>query len=215
MAIISFYAEKIIALAKLSEENPGHRRLATEQAYSLEFLRADLDPARRAELEAKAEDGFCFDIEDGDRDASKAPSGVWLVGDQGVYIMMNVSMREPGLIPGPIEHAVQCFETDTRNLQPGEQFDAKTRIFGGDDGVLFLPSDFIMAVAAQQQAQLKLETPLLLLEIDEAGVSSPWREQAETYLAEMRAKDLAFFDPDSKAPPKLWTPPGPDETPAP
>lgn len=215
MAIISFYAEKIIALAKLSEDNPGHRRLNMEQACSMDFLRDDLDPARRAELEAKAEDGFCFDIQDADRDSSKAPAGVWLVGDQGVFIMMNVSMKEPGLIPGPIEHAVQCFETDTRNLEPGEQFDAKTRIFGEDDGVMFLPSDFILAVAAQQQSQLKLQTPLLMLDIDEDGVSSPWESQAKAYLAEMIAEDPAFFHPDSKAPPKLWTPPSPDETPAP
>lgn len=215
MAIISFYAEKVLALAKLSQDNPEHRRLNYEQSCSMEFLRDDLDPARRAELEAGAEDGFNFKIEAADRDPAKFPAGVWLVGDQGVYVMMNVSMKQPGLIPGPIEHAVQCFETDTRNLEPGEQHDAKTRIFGGDDGVIFLPAAFIAGAAARQQAQFRLDTPLLMLEIDEDGLMEATPSQFKTYLREMHKQDPAFFDPDSKAPPKLWTPPAADETPTP
>ena len=57
MAVISFYADKIAHLAKLSINNPGHRRPSFEQRYEMSMLRDDLSATRRAQLEAGAEDG--------------------------------------------------------------------------------------------------------------------------------------------------------------
>lgn len=65
--------------------------------------------------------------------------GLWLVGDEGVYLMSN---GDPGLTPGKNgkkHRSVQCKETDIKD--PAEQHRMKTLIFGGDDGFEFLPGE--------------------------------------------------------------------------
>lgn len=205
MPIISFYADKVAHLAQLSIDNPDHRRPSFEQRYSMAMLRDDLSAERRADLEAKAEDGFCFEIKNDDLDLKKIPAGVWVVGDAGIYIMSNISMQTPGLVTTPIEHAVQSHETDVRNVGPDGQWEAKCDIFGGDDGVIFIDAEFILAASHAAKAEKK---NVLMLEMTEDMVGMVSPEQGNAYFAMMKSDDPLFFDPDQKAPPqKLWASP--------
>ena len=80
-----------------------------------------------------------------DIDPSKLPAGLWLVGDQGVYLMSNGG---PGLLIDPsgtanvVAHAA---EADPAK-QPDSWWEVKRISFGGDDGVTFLDLGFAEAL---------------------------------------------------------------------
>ena len=60
--------------------------------------------------------------------------GLWLVGDQGVYLMSNGKLAEDGK-----PFVVYAEECDPNKND--EWFDVKRRTFGGDDGVEFLDAE--------------------------------------------------------------------------
>jgi hypothetical protein len=68
----------------------------------------------------------------------------WLVGDQGVYLMGNDKGRVPEGEGGrPVVYAREC---------PRDDYDAKRRLFGGDDGVEVIPiRDIEVWVVAAQK----------------------------------------------------------------
>lgn len=71
--------------------------------------------------------------------------GFWLVGDQGVYLMGN--QERAALAPGesyPIIYAREC---------PKGDWNAKVAIYGGDDGVDFLPLAQVEAWISAAQAE--------------------------------------------------------------
>ena len=213
MTVISFYADKIAHLAKLSINNPGHRRPSFEQRYEMSMLRDDLSATRRAQLEAGAEDGFNFEITEEDLDLSKVPAGVWLVGDSGIYIMSNISMSEPNLVTEPIEHAVQSCETDIRNVGFDGQWDAKRDIFGGRCGSVFLYAEFILA-ACKGAKGFPMTKQMVMLDLGEETVSALPQAKMKVYVRAMQAEDPQFFDPDAKGPgPELWCSPKAEEDP--
>lgn len=68
----------------------------------------------------------------------KARPGIWLVGDQGVYIMANGMLAE-GAKPDVV-YAPECDPT-------GESFDwydYKRTHFGGDDGIEFIAAEELL-----------------------------------------------------------------------
>ena len=80
-----------------------------------------------------------------DVDPSKLPAGLWLVGDQGIYLMSNGS---PGLLVDPSKTAnVVAFAAEADPAkQPDTWWGAKRAAFGGDDGVTFLDLAFVEAL---------------------------------------------------------------------
>ena len=66
-------------------------------------------------------------------------AGLWLVGDQGVYLMSN---GRPAL-PMDGAHALYAIEIDPTKVSFDEWWAAKRAAFGGDDGVEALRADFI------------------------------------------------------------------------
>lgn len=206
MAIISFYADKVRKLAQLAVDNPDNLKPCIEQRYSVDFLRDDLDPDRRKAILAEAENGFNFDIQGDEIDHLKIPAGVWLVGDEGIYMMSNAKLSAPGVLDGPIEHAVQCFETDRRNWPDFDtRYDTKRRIFGGDDSVIFLPAEFIMAATEGKQ--------VLLIDLTPSQVKLPSPAQEKAWLKNVALNGITHYtDPDRKAEPKLWQPPAKDDS---
>ncbi|MFG6080500.1 DUF3085 domain-containing protein [Paracoccus litorisediminis] len=201
MAIASFSATAVAHLARLSIAHPEHRLPNITQRYSLAFLRDALGEARRKELEAGAEEGINMEINQDDLDFRKLPAGIWIVGDEGVYIMSNIDSRTPDLILEPFERVVQCRETDLRNCRSREeQYRGKRRIFGGDDGVEFLPADFILA-ACQGQDTLFLDSGRDGIAIASPASVKAWRRVVNSFGIPH------FFDPDKKAPPELWRSP--------
>lgn len=87
----------------------------------------------------------------GEADPSKVPPGLWLVGDQGVYLMSNGT---PGL-RGRDGAADAAVAAETRGEGAHE---AKRASFGGDDGVEFLDAAMIAeALALGNAAWMCLE----------------------------------------------------------
>lgn len=82
--------------------------------------------------------------------------GLWLVGDQGVYLMSN---GEPGLMkPGGKGHVV-CYanECNPGKLAFDEWWAAKRSSFGGDDGCEFLPATDLEKMLATQKRTVALD----------------------------------------------------------
>lgn len=85
-----------------------------------------------------------------DVDPARLPIGLWLVGDQGVYLM---SPGRPGLLlRGTNGHVVARSEETDPAYEPDEWYENKRRAFGGDDGVVFLDAAFIELALSQQRA---------------------------------------------------------------
>ena len=81
--------------------------------------------------------------------AKPAGPGLWLVGDEGVYLMSN---GIPGLRVNAEENArnVVCYarEANPETLGREHADDAKRASFGGDDGVDFLAAADLLAALA-------------------------------------------------------------------
>ena len=76
-----------------------------------------------------------------DVDPAKLPVGLWLVGDQGVYLM---SPGRPALCEeGASGNLVARSEETDPRFAPDRWYDNKVTAFGGDDGVVFLSAEFI------------------------------------------------------------------------
>jgi hypothetical protein len=80
--------------------------------------------------------------------------GLWIVGDQGVYLMSN---GRPDLMPEPIDpaHPERRFVVYAREIDPTRMaFDVwyanKRMAFGGDDGCDYLAASDIEAALADQ-----------------------------------------------------------------
>lgn len=96
-------------------------------------------------------------------DPATVKPGLWLVGDDGVYLMSNgvpsLSASSPALPDNP-------FEVNPRMLDFDVWWERKRAGFGGDDGAEFLPADNLMAA-------LKTYRPgePLKLDISSKGIS--------------------------------------------
>ena len=117
------------------------RRPSLEQLYEGRFRRdgkdADLDNITNAN----------FPIAD-DVDPTKIPPGLWLVGDQGIYLMSNG--RPPLLVDpaGTRNLVARVAETDLTSDVDG-WWEVKRAAFGGGDSVVFLELAFAEGLLAR------------------------------------------------------------------
>lgn len=87
-----------------------------------------------------------------DIDTAKIPAGLWLVGDQGVYLMSN---GRPSLRPdetSPSSLVAKAFETDP-DRHPDTWYDTKVASFGGDDGCDFITAETIQSALDATQGR--------------------------------------------------------------
>jgi hypothetical protein len=77
-----------------------------------------------------------------DIDPALIPPGLWLVGDDGVYLMSN---GDPAaLASGEDEEIVFAYAAEADQCRSfGTHRDAKNEAFGGDDGLLLLDAAFV------------------------------------------------------------------------
>lgn len=201
--IASFYADKIRALLQISIDNPESRKFTLAQRYSIENLRDDLPQDRRDEIVSDSDGRFSFSIRDEDLDRKKIPAGVWLVGDEGVYIMMNVDMSLPMFRERPVEHAVQCFETDPRNVGRAEQYQQKMVIFGKDDGSVFLSEELVRSFL--EGARTISGARILMIDVHDTFIEGVHPAAFSAWKGVMSRSGIPhFFDPDRKGDPVLW-----------
>ncbi len=98
-------------------------------------------------LQQRAEIFDTLDYQGDEKDRAAASSGLWLVGDDGVYLMSNggPALLADGTLaePGQGGHQFVCY---AQGLDPKKDEDVwarKRAVFGGDDGVDYLPLDTI------------------------------------------------------------------------
>ena len=124
-----------------------HSRAATERSPSLDQLyegrfRRD---GKDADLDNLGSGNFPTSD---DVDPTKIPPGLWLVGDQGVYLMSN---GKPALLVDPADTRHVVAHAAEANPAGGVEawWDVKRAAFGGDDGVVFLELSFAEGLLAR------------------------------------------------------------------
>lgn len=136
---LTFDAKHARALLEISAKSTS-RQPNFEQLHEPRYWRDDLDADRRAKMQKDLDEkGFAMDVGIEDIDISKIPAGLWLVGDRGVYLMSNVTSEEAKA--APVAHVCYADEVNPEKMSVDEWYDAKGAIFGGDDGVEFLPAE--------------------------------------------------------------------------
>lgn len=84
-------------------------------------------------------------------DKAEARPGLWLVGDQGVYLMSNSKdgVLKDGSTPENPSHLVAYAHQCDPTSKGDDWYDNKRAAFGGDDGVEFLDASFIEGALAK------------------------------------------------------------------
>ena len=86
-------------------------------------------------------------------DPKDAQPGLWMVGDQGVYLMSN--SKDGVLKPGSTAEQPNHLVAYAHQCDPdggGDWYSNKRTAFGGDDGVEFLEAKFIEAALAKAKS---------------------------------------------------------------
>lgn len=102
---------------------------ATERRPNLDQL---FDPALRKDGKTPQLSGDSWPTEE-DLKPNIIPAGLWLVGDQGVYLMSNETLTDNNK-----PTVTYANEINPHTLEFDDWYDAKQAAFGGDDGVVFL-----------------------------------------------------------------------------
>jgi len=100
-------------------------------------------------------------------DNAKVPAGLWLVGDQGVYLMSNGCPGDKIKPDNDGLHVVYAEECDPKLSD--EWYENKVSIFGGDDGCEFLPLSFFekaMDLPDEAKLKVKLTRSQVVVEFD-------------------------------------------------
>jgi hypothetical protein len=120
----------------------------------LTFNRADVDKLL-AHTKAASEHAPLY------QDPKSAKPGLWLIGDDGVYLMSNglpAQMAEPDKPESTRRVVVYAKQCDPTKMKFEAWWENKRRSFGGDDGSVFLPAtafdnipdgDLAMAVSSK------------------------------------------------------------------
>jgi hypothetical protein len=87
----------------------------------------------RGIADAAANGGFCNPYY-GTRPGEGEKPGLWLVGDEGVYIMSNGKLAEG-------ERALVLYSEQCHPVGNRDWWQYKRRYFGGDDGVEFIAAE--------------------------------------------------------------------------
>lgn len=131
---------KLIAASEAATE----RRATFADLVDPSKWRKDMDASRRARFDEEiADGGFPSGISQDDLDPEMISAGLQLVGDQGVYLMSNAPSADAIAAAGT--HVAYARESDPTTMSTDEWHDAKLEIFGGDDGVEFLPAEAVRA----------------------------------------------------------------------
>lgn len=88
-----------------------------------------------------------------DADVGKVPAGLWLVGDQGIYLMSNG--QPPLLRDGTGSSHVLAYAREADPVRnQNTWWTTKRFAFGADDGVVFLEAVFVIAMLAASRGSL-------------------------------------------------------------
>lgn len=92
--------------------------------------------------------------------------GLWLVGDQGVYVMSN------GIL-APDARPLVCYALECNPADPGDWWHYKHKHFGGNDGIEFLDAAEILRLFDADPGATHLRVVLSESEISLTPVTLP------------------------------------------
>ena len=131
--ILTFDADHVRALIEASKASTARRATFAQLAGSSDLWRDDLPKERRELLDKQmADEGFALSARESDVDPAKVEPALWLVGDQGVYLMSNAPIDEVKAIRE--DHVAYAAECDPTKLDFEEWWAVKRATFGADDG---------------------------------------------------------------------------------
>lgn len=170
--IVTFDAKRVATLLELAK-NAKVRKASYAQTSDPSLWRDDLDPElRKKMLEEIHENGYSFKAGHEHVDPAKIPAGLWLVGDEGIYLMPNCDLPQELINAG--EHIAMARETDAKILGSQEEAHmAKLSIYGGDDGVDFLPAAGIAPYLQGEILELDITPEGIMLLLPEPGLNTP------------------------------------------
>ena len=130
----------------LEASKASHNRIPSlEQIFKPEFWKETMTPHRKKLLLEEIEtSNFPFSATLEDVDETKIPAGLWLVGDEGIYLMSNAPSEEVKLKTQ--KHVAYAKEANPEVMNREDCDHAKLAIFGGDDGCDFISIDLIEKV---------------------------------------------------------------------
>lgn len=132
------------------------RRANFSQMCDINNIRTDIDPTIRHKIaDDLVKEGYSSVVRAEHVDGTKIPIGLWLVGDQGVYLMSNGPFNEEKAKAG--NNAAYAAECNPLLLEFDEWYDNKQRIFGGDDGSEFIPGSLFQGITDPKFKKVKIK----------------------------------------------------------
>lgn len=174
--IVTFDAAKVREALEMSKA-ADKRRGSFTQNYSVEYLREDLAPDVLKSLREGADgEGFNFGIKVEEHiDETKIPVGLWLVGDQGIYLMTNGPRprNEDGSLSA--QGLAYAEEADPTTMSNEDCWEAKQALFGGDDGVEFIDEDAVEEALrlSGDKVRIHITPESISLVVPEGGTPTP------------------------------------------
>lgn len=142
-------------------------------------------------------------------DKGKVPAGLHLAGDQGVYLMSNG--EPPQQDPAHEDtHAVVSYALGINPEVDADWYEAKRSMFGGDDGLEFIPAEGVAAAMSGARDEDYLEITLSPDEIKITGVVLASR--VDTLKARQDERMTALkpvevgYKKDGEPGERVWTP---------
>lgn len=136
---LTFDADLARAYLELSRKS-ADRRPNFSQLLDPDLWRDDMDPElRRLALADLERDGYTQRVDSTLVDPLKVPVGLWLVGDQGVFLRSNAPIEE--VDAAGHKRVAYADEVNPETMEFDDWYAAKRRSFGGDDGVDFLSEE--------------------------------------------------------------------------
>jgi hypothetical protein len=109
---------------------------------------------------------------------SKTGKGLWLVGDQGVYLMPNTTdgPRAASRKPGDGNFVVYARECDPTKLEFDTWWANKRASFGGDDGVEFIAmADIEQLIAGRSPAGAVADHLFIDITASQFSIGVAWK----------------------------------------
>ena len=139
--ILNFDCKHVMRLLKHSIASTT-RRVTFAQQYEEKYWNTAMSPERYQELRMAIDNDRFPNFQDEDFDYSKIPSGLWLVGDEGVYLMSNGHLK----VQEDMSHVCYAEECNPLTMEFEDWRFTKDQSFGADDGVDFIPAASLIKV---------------------------------------------------------------------
>lgn len=138
---LTFPIAHVRALVQASKE-ATHRRPSSDDMFNPSCWRDDMTEDRQRELLTAIVDDNYGSLSkwptEEEIDPAKVPASVWLVGDEGVYLMSNAPFAETktALEAQGLKHVCYADQCNPDTMDPDVVRDSKIKSFGPDDGVV-------------------------------------------------------------------------------